>query len=129
MHLSHLQNNQSRRRFVHLPFVARLCIRVAVQANTRVKSWMIVASKPRAISTSKVCRSFGRHGQRFDPSLEPQWRFETKMPGTMEGDENDKIELECSVQDEDAECEWYFAGEVSCVACRTACRRTDDVLV
>ena len=33
--------------------------------------------------------------------------------GTLEGDENDKIELECSVQDEDAECDWYFAGEVS----------------
>jgi hypothetical protein len=35
------------------------------------------------------------------------------MPPTLEGDENDKIELECSVQDEDAECDWYFAGEVS----------------
>ncbi|CAF4773610.1 unnamed protein product, partial [Rotaria sp. Silwood2] len=34
---------------------------------------------------------------------EPQWRFETKLPLTLEGDENDKIELECSVQDEDAE--------------------------
>jgi hypothetical protein len=44
---------------------------------------------------------------------EPQWRFETKLPGTLEGDEGDKIELECSVQDEDAECDWYFAGEVS----------------
>jgi hypothetical protein len=31
----------------------------------------------------------------------------------LEGDEKDKIELECSVQDEDAECDWYFAGEVS----------------
>ncbi len=45
--------------------------------------------------------------------IEPQWRFETKLPGTLEGDENDKIELECSVQDEDAECDWYFAGDVS----------------
>ncbi|CAF1402962.1 unnamed protein product, partial [Adineta steineri] len=42
---------------------------------------------------------------------EPQWRFETKLPGTLEADEKDKIELECSVQDEDAECDWYFAGE------------------
>ena len=23
------------------------------------------------------------------------------------------IELECTVQDEDAECDWFFAGEVS----------------
>jgi len=45
--------------------------------------------------------------------IEPQWRFETRLPGTLESDENDKIELECSVQDEDAECDWYFAGEVS----------------
>ncbi len=44
---------------------------------------------------------------------EPQWRFETKLPASLEGDENDKLELECSVQDEDAECDWYFAGEVS----------------
>ncbi|CAF4189098.1 unnamed protein product [Rotaria sp. Silwood2] len=42
---------------------------------------------------------------------EPQWRFETKLPLTLEGDENDKIELECSVQDEDAECDWFFAGD------------------
>ncbi|CAF4088504.1 unnamed protein product, partial [Adineta steineri] len=42
---------------------------------------------------------------------EPQWRFETKLPATLEGDENDKIELECSVQDEDAECDWFFEGE------------------
>ena len=45
--------------------------------------------------------------------LEPQWRFESRLPVALEGDENDKIELECSVQDEDAECDWYFAGEVS----------------
>ncbi len=45
--------------------------------------------------------------------LEPQWRFETKLPGTLEADEDDKIELECTVQDEDAECDWFFAGEVS----------------
>ena len=45
--------------------------------------------------------------------LEPQWRFETKLPATLEADENDKIELECTVQDEDAECDWFFAGEVS----------------
>jgi hypothetical protein len=37
------------------------------------------------------------------------------LPASLEGDENDKIELECSVQDEDAECDWYFAGEVSVV--------------
>jgi len=44
---------------------------------------------------------------------EPQWRFETKLPASLEGDQNYKLELECSVQDEDAECDWYFAGEVS----------------
>ncbi|CAM4765861.1 unnamed protein product [Rotaria magnacalcarata] len=42
---------------------------------------------------------------------EPQWRFETKLPPTMETDENNKVELECSVQDEDAECDWYANGE------------------
>ncbi|CAF4536552.1 unnamed protein product [Rotaria sp. Silwood1] len=42
---------------------------------------------------------------------EPQWRFESKLPPNMEGDENNKIELECSVQDEDAECEWFIHGE------------------
>lgn len=44
---------------------------------------------------------------------EPQWRFETKLPPTLEGDPGDTIELECTVQDEDADCEWSFAGEVS----------------
>jgi len=43
---------------------------------------------------------------------EPQWRFETKLPPTLEGDPGETIELECSVQDEDAECEWSFAGEI-----------------
>ena len=124
MHLSHLQNNQSRRRFVLSSFTARLCILFGLQANTRVKSWTIAASKPRAISTSKVCVDHGVHFEHVRHALEPQWRFETKMPGTMEGDENDKIELECSVQDEDAECEWYFAGEVSSVQLRSACRLT-----
>lgn len=45
--------------------------------------------------------------------IEPQWRFETKLPPTLESDENNKVELECTVQDEDAECDWYFNGEVS----------------
>jgi hypothetical protein len=31
----------------------------------------------------------------------------------LEANEDDKIELECTVQDEDAECDWSFAGEVS----------------
>ena len=44
--------------------------------------------------------------------LEPQWRFETKLPATIEVDPNESVELECSVQDEDAECEWFLAGEV-----------------
>lgn len=43
---------------------------------------------------------------------EPQWRFETKLPPLIEVDEHDTIEMECTVQDEDAECEWSFAGEV-----------------
>ena len=45
--------------------------------------------------------------------VEPQWRFETKLPPTLEGDPGDTIELECTVQDEDADCEWSFAGDVS----------------
>lgn len=49
--------------------------------------------------------------------LEPQWRFETKLPPSLEADENDMIELECTVQDEDAECDWFFAGEVSVFIC------------
>ena len=44
--------------------------------------------------------------------LEPQWRFERKLPATIEVDPNESVELECSVQDEDAECEWFLAGEV-----------------
>ena len=31
----------------------------------------------------------------------------------LEVDENDRVELECSVQDEDAECDWFYEGEVS----------------
>ncbi|CAF0980495.1 unnamed protein product [Adineta steineri] len=37
-----------------------------------------------------------------------------KMNGSLyveKGDENDKIELECSVQNEDVEYDWYFEGE------------------
>ena len=47
--------------------------------------------------------------------IEPQWRFETKLPSTLTADENNEIELECSVQDEDAECDWYYAGEVNSI--------------
>lgn len=85
----------------------------SLQANTPVKSTMIEASKPRDISTWKVTIIIQRCDRSKFVSPEPQWRFETRLPTTLEGDENDKIELECSVQDEDAECDWYFAGEVS----------------
>ncbi|CAF1322095.1 unnamed protein product [Adineta steineri] len=44
-------------------------------------------------------------------TTEPPWCFETKLPATLEGNENAKIELECSVQDENAECDWYFESE------------------
>lgn len=52
--------------------------------------------------------------------LEPQWRFETKLPPSLEADENEQIELECTVQDEDAECDWFFAGEVSAYSCSSS---------
>lgn len=55
------------------------------------------------------------------PLLEPQWRFETKLPSHMEADENNKIELECTVQDEDAECDWYANGEVSFIILCNKC--------
>ncbi|CAF1165631.1 unnamed protein product [Adineta steineri] len=34
-----------------------------------------------------------------------------ELPATLEGDQNDKIELECNVQDEYAKCDWYFESE------------------
>ena len=85
-----------------------------MKVNTPVKSMMIVVSKHPVIFTSKVRHSFvHRSIHCWFSTLEPQWRFESKLPQALEGDENDKIELECSVQDEDAECDWYYAGEVS----------------
>ncbi|CAF0733809.1 unnamed protein product [Adineta steineri] len=41
----------------------------------------------------------------IDNERELQRRFETKLPATLEGDEIDKIELERSIQDVDAECD------------------------
>ena len=91
----------------------------SLQANTPARSTMVVEWKQRVISTSKVCYSVESFliGASDLLRLEPQWRFETKLPATLEGDPGETIELECSVQDEDAECEWSFAGEVSEVEC------------
>lgn len=49
--------------------------------------------------------------------LEPQWRFENKLPATLESDQGETVELECTVEDPDAECEWHFGGEVRSVDC------------
>ena len=75
---------------------------------------MIEALKPLVTFTLKVSK-LTKSWINIKYFVEPQWRFETRLPATLEGDEGDKIELECSVQDEDAECEWYFAGEVSSI--------------
>ena len=40
--------------------------------------------------------------------LEPAFRFTKRLPTQIEGQEDQNIELECEIEDEDAECEWYF---------------------
>jgi len=45
--------------------------------------------------------------------LEPAFRFSKRLPQQMDAVENNRIELECEIEDEDAECDWYFNEEVS----------------
>lgn len=45
--------------------------------------------------------------------LEPAFRFSKRLPTMVEAVEDKNIELECEIEDEDAECEWYINDEVS----------------
>ncbi|KAI0982140.1 hypothetical protein GJ496_002986, partial [Pomphorhynchus laevis] len=43
---------------------------------------------------------------------EPQWRFSQKLPQKLSVKEKECIVLEVEVEDLEAECEWYFKGEM-----------------
>ena len=43
---------------------------------------------------------------------EPAFKFTKRLPQQIECDEYKTGELECEIEDEDAECEWYFDGKV-----------------
>ena len=45
--------------------------------------------------------------------LEPAFRFSKRLPQQLEAVEDTRIEMECEIEDEDAECDWYFNEEVS----------------
>lgn len=40
--------------------------------------------------------------------LEPAFRFTKRLPAQIEGLEDQNIELECEIEDDDAECDWYI---------------------
>ncbi|KAL7668242.1 hypothetical protein ACOME3_008952 [Neoechinorhynchus agilis] len=43
---------------------------------------------------------------------EPQWRFRRKLPDSIVVNEHDDLVLEVEVEDPEAECEWFYQGEV-----------------
>jgi hypothetical protein len=43
---------------------------------------------------------------------EPAFKFTKRLPNQVEGNENHSGELECEIEDENAECDWYFEGKV-----------------
>ena len=43
---------------------------------------------------------------------EPAFKFKTRLPPQIECDEYKTAEMECEIEDEDAECEWFFEGKV-----------------
>ena len=43
---------------------------------------------------------------------EPAFKFTKRLPQQVEVDEYKNGELECEIEDEDAECEWFFEGKV-----------------
>ena len=43
---------------------------------------------------------------------EPAFKFLKRLPAQVESNEFKTGELECEIEDEDAECEWYFDGKV-----------------
>ena len=43
---------------------------------------------------------------------EPAFRFTKRLPAQVEGNESKSIELECEIEDESAECDWYFNDKV-----------------
>lgn len=42
---------------------------------------------------------------------EPAFKFTKRLPPQVEGDEGMTAEIECEIEDRDAECEWYFEGK------------------
>jgi hypothetical protein len=42
---------------------------------------------------------------------EPAFKFTKRLPQTVEGDEGLTAEIECEIEDRDAECDWYFEGK------------------
>ena len=42
---------------------------------------------------------------------EPAFKFTKRLPQQLEGDEGMSCEIECEIEDPDAECDWYFEGE------------------
>jgi hypothetical protein len=43
---------------------------------------------------------------------EPAFKFLKRLPPQIEANENHSGELECEIEDPDAECDWYFDGKV-----------------
>ncbi len=43
---------------------------------------------------------------------EPAFKFTKRLANQVEGNENNSGELECEIEDENAECDWYFEGKV-----------------
>jgi hypothetical protein len=44
---------------------------------------------------------------------EPAFKFTKRLPNQVEANEKQNGELECEIEDEDAECDWYFDGKVN----------------
>ena len=44
---------------------------------------------------------------------EPAFKFLKRLPPQIEANENHSGELECEIEDPDAECDWYFDGKVN----------------
>ena len=46
---------------------------------------------------------------------EPAFKFTKRLPTQTEAGEDMPFELDCEIEDEDAECEWFFNGDVNCL--------------
>ncbi len=43
---------------------------------------------------------------------EPAFKFTKRLPAQIEANEYQNADIECEIEDENAECEWYFEGKV-----------------